>query len=316
MKPSVAIVVLNWNQRDLTLDCLRSLSELDYPNYFNILVDNGSNDGTYEAVQSQFPDTKVIKKNMNLGFAEGNNVGIRYALREKADYILILNNDTIVEPSMLSTLVNVANSHPDIGMVGPAIFYDDPPGMIFSVGSYVKWAQGTIEHRGMREYINPIDLSSSPEPADFLVGCGVLVSKQCLEAIGLLNNAYYLNYEDVEWGIKAWRHGFRVLCVTSGTMWHKVSASLGRASPANTYYMTRNSLLFFWRNAPSHIRLLSVSRILLRTLRTIAAWTLKSQYHNQPFQRKRDANLMALRDFFLGRFNKMGSDVAKICYSD
>jgi GT2 family glycosyltransferase len=151
---------------------------------------------------------------------------------------------------------------------------------------------------------------------DFIVGCGVLVSRRLIEVVGVLDAQYYLNYEDVEWGIRARHYGFKVLYVPQAIMWHKVSATLGQASPANTYYMTRNALLFFWENTPLHLRWLPVSRIIIRTLRTITAWRFKPQYANESFVRKRKANILALRDFFLGRFDKMGSDVIQVCYGD
>jgi GT2 family glycosyltransferase len=149
---------------------------------------------------------------------------------------------------------------------------------------------------------------------DFIVGCGLLVRRELIERIGALDPAYYLNFEDVEWGIRAGRAGYKVLYAPRAMLWHKVSATLGQASPANTYYMTRNGLRFFWQHAPGPLRWLATARLLLRTVRTVSAWTLKRQYHAPVFRRKRSANLLALRDFFLDRFGAMGPDVYRICY--
>jgi GT2 family glycosyltransferase len=279
-----------------------------------IVVDNGSTDGSASRIGTAFPEVEVLELDANLGYAGGNNVGLTYALAVGADYILILNNDTLVHPSMLAELIAIIEEFPQIGMAGPTMYCVDPANVLFAAGSFIHWARGSLRHRGMFEPATRYAQITQPGPVDFIVGCGVLVQRKVIEAIGGYNPAYYLNFEDVEWGVKAWQAGFEVWHVPQAMMWHKVSATLGRASPANTYYMTRNALLFFWRNAPDHLRWLAISHILLRTLRTISAWTLKPRYHQDGFRRKRDANLLALRDFFQGRFGEMGPDVARICY--
>ena len=314
LPPKATIVILNWNNASDTLECLASVVKLRYDNYDVVVVDNGSTDGSVVTIRGKYPSVTILENCENLGYAEGNNVGIRHAMQAGADYVLILNNDTLVAPTMLTELVRVAESSHDIGMVGPTVYCTDPADRLFAAGSFVLWNRGDLCHRGMFEPAGPYTKAGSPEPVDFIVGCGVLVRRQLIEVAGVFDPLYYLNYEDVEWGIRARRYGFKVLYVPQAIMWHKVSASLGLASPANTYYMTRNALLFSWKNAPARLRWLTVSTIILRTLRTIGAWTLKPQYQEPIFQRKRTANLLALRDFFLGRFGEMGPDVARICH--
>src|SRR5206468_3064279 len=131
--------------RDLTLDCLESLAQLDYPNYRVLVVDNGSYDGTSEAIRSQYPGVSVLENSENLGFAEGNNVGIRQALAEGADYVTLLNNDTVIDPQMLSALISVADSDEKIGIVGPMIYYYSDPEVIWSAGNAIDWRTGTLE---------------------------------------------------------------------------------------------------------------------------------------------------------------------------
>lgn len=312
MSPSVSIVVLTWNGRDLTLDCLSSLSSLEYPNRQVIVVDNGSSDSTVKAIRDQFPDVSVIRNNSNLGFAEGNNIGIRYALKHSADYVLILNNDTLVAPNMLAKLVDLAESKPEIGMVGPQVHCLDQADTLFAAGSFISWAKGTIWHRGMFEPARLLTDVGDPEPVDFITGCGLLVRRQLIETAGILDPAFYLNFEDVEWSVRARHHGFEIWYEPQSIMWHKISASLGRGSAQNTYYMTRNALMFFSRNAPARLRWLAVSRIIARTILTVAAWSLRSRYRTATFRSKRNANLLALRDFFLGRYGEMGEDVARL----
>ncbi|MBN1217557.1 MAG: glycosyltransferase family 2 protein [Anaerolineae bacterium] len=312
--PLVYIVILNWNNAPDTIACLESVSNLDYSNHHPLVVDNGSIDDSVARIRASQPSIEILELKNNLGYAAGNNAGIHRALNTGAEYILVLNNDTLVAPGMLTELVGVAESNPKIGMVGPTMYCIEPPNTLFAAGCFIEWAKGETQNRGMFQPAITYPELKHPEPVDFIAGCGVLVRRELIETIGGLAPDYYLNFEDVEWAVRARRHGFEVWYAPQAIMWHKVSATLGQASPANTYYMTRNVLLFFWQNAPIHLRWLAVLRILIRTLRTISAWTLKTQYKTHAFRRLRQANMLALRDFFMGRFGQMGSDVITVCY--
>lgn len=313
--PLVSIVILSWNNSQDTIECLSSVLGLSYPNYSILIVDNGSTDDSVRKIRDRYADIEIIETYTNLGYAEGNNVGIRHAIRSKADYILVLNNDTLVETNMLTELVQVAESNLDVGMVGPTMYCTSPNDRLFAAGSFVLWRQGSLNHRGMFELPGSYVSRSNPELVDFIVGCGVLVSRIMIEEIGLLESKYYLNFEDVEWGVRANRNGFKVLYAPKAIMWHKVSATLGLASPANTYYMTRNALLFFWENAHSFLeRWWVVLQIIFRTLRSVVAWTLKSKYREKTYKQKSKANILALRDFTLGHYGEMGKDVNNVCY--
>lgn len=313
-EPHVAIVILNWNQPGLTLDCLASLADIDYENYTILVVDNGSVDASVAQIRAAYPGIDILALPTNLGYAEGNNRGIEQALAAGADFVLILNNDTLVAPDMLSRLVAFAVAHPGLAIAGPTVYCMEPPTTLFDTGGTIAWRDGMVHHRSLYTPEVSYALPTAPEPVDFVTGCGVLVSRRFIEVAGPLDPRYYLNFEDVEWCVRAIRLGFEVWYVPQARLWHRVSATLGVASPANTYYMTRNALLFFWNNAPWHTRPLAMSHVLVRTLRTIGAWSLRRAYRSDVFRRKRDANLLALRDFCLGRWGCMGADVARICY--
>ena len=141
----------------------------------------------------------------------------------------------------------------------------------------------------------------------------MLVRAEFLDAAGLLDPDYFFNYEEVAWAVRGRRAGFTSWCVPEARMWHKISASLGSASPANTYYMTRNALRFFWSNAAGGARIEAVARILWRTARTVGAWTLKPAYRSPVYRRRALANLLAIRDFLRGRYGPMGHGVARVC---
>ena len=315
MTPSVAVIVLNWNNAPDTLACLESLHRMDYPAFRLIVVDNGSTDDSCERIVAQHPTVELLATGANLGYAEGNNVGIRHALTQPVDYICVLNNDTVVAADFLVALVTEAESAPEIGMVGPKMYFADPPNMIFAAGSMILWSSGELNQRGMGQLENPTTpIYVVAEDVDFIVGCGVLVKRQVIEQIGIFDPEYYLNFEDVDWCVRMHQAGYRVRYTPNALLWHKVSATLGQASPANTYYMTRNGLRFFHRHTAGIWRWLTPLMIVARTLRTVAAWTVKACYRDDSHRRKRAANLFALRDFVLRRVGRMGEDVARVCY--
>lgn len=305
INPLVYVVILNWNNAADTLECLASLQSADYRPYETIVVDNGSTDGSVKKIKSAFPDIHQIELESNLGYAAGNNAGIQYALDSGADYVLVLNNDTIVETNMIQELVAFAETNENIGMIGPKMYCYQPADTIFATGSFIDWSRGETSNRDMFLPTTDIDNGLKPEQVDFIAGCGVLVSRKLLDEVGFLDPEYYLNYEDVDWGVRAQRKELEVWYHPNAVLWHKVSASMGQASPMNTYYMTRNALLFFWKNSPPGYRWRAILRITLRTLRTIGVWTIRPKYWNESFRNLRTANIMALRDFSRGNFGEM-----------
>jgi GT2 family glycosyltransferase len=314
MAPRVVIIVLSWNNAPDTLACLESLSEIDYPNYTVLVVDNGSTDDSVVQIRTHFSEIEVLEVGSNLGYAEGNNVGLRHGLKGESDYLCVLNNDTILAPGCLEALVEEAESSPDIGMVGPKMYFYEPSDMVFAAGSIIDWRRGRLVHRGIwqkESETGPLH-SDAAEDVDFIVGCCILVRRDLLESIGLLDRRYYLNFEDVDWCVRARQARYRVRYTPKALLWHKVSASLGQASPRNTYYMTRNRLLFFWTNLNGWSRWRAIAHIVARNIGHTAAWTLKHEYRVST-RAKRDTNVLAFRDALLGRFGKMGEDVEEAC---
>jgi GT2 family glycosyltransferase len=313
--PLVAIVILNWQNAPDTIECLASVAGLSYQNYQTIVVDNGSKDNSVRAIRAAFPGVNLIALPENLGYAAGNNVGILQAVNSGADYLFVLNNDTLLTPDILQQLVKVAEANPQVGMVGPKMYCYQPKDAIFAAGSMIQWWQGDIYHRGMFLTDAAWNDPPQPEPVDFITGCGVLVRRSLIETVGVLDTSYFLNYEDVEWCVRAQGQGFAIWYAPEAVMWHKVSATLGESSPANTYYMTRNSLYFFWHHLTTINRWLTISRIIIRTLYTTLTWSVRKQYRNRRYYRLRQANLLALRDFFRGKSGQMEDDVAAVCYN-
>jgi GT2 family glycosyltransferase len=315
----VYILIVNWNQASLTIECLESVFQSESVPFRVLIVDNGSTDGSPQQICRAFPQIEVLEAGENLGYSEGNNLGLRYALENGASYVLLLNNDTVVDPQMLSRLMQAAESDPSIGIVGPTHFYFDSPTTIWGADNHILWTQGVPHRARMGEIVS---LKGLPEgdnqlvEADYIDTCAALVRADVFRRVGLLDGRYFINYDDADFGLRTRAAGYRVVYCPAAKMWHKVSAAMGQASPATTYYITRNEMLLFSSHARGTARLLAVLRLFARTLRTLGAWTIKPAYRRDALiQRKRDAKLYAMRDFVLGRFGKMGPDVARACYA-
>ncbi len=241
MEPRVLIIILNWNGYIYTKDCLGSLRNLNYPNFQVIVVDNGSTDGSVEKLKAEFPDILLIGNKENLGFTGGNNAGMREALKSDPSYIMLLNNDTVVDRDMLSELVRVIGSDPKIGMVGPKIYYYDRKDVVWSAGT---WHDRLLHRfkligRGQKDR----GQFSKQRDVDELTACAMLIRREVIEKIGYLNDDYFRTSEDSEYCIRAKRAGYRLVFVPTSVIWHKVSSTTGgEESAQNVFYSTRNTL--------------------------------------------------------------------------
>jgi GT2 family glycosyltransferase len=242
-KSFVAIIVLNWNGYKDTEECIESLLRLEYTNYKIIIVDNASSDNSVTLLRNKFADITIIENKDNLGYAEGNNVGIRYAFLEGCDYVWILNNDTIVDPYALAKLIDVAESDVSVGILGSKICYYDAPDILWFAGGYINWDSFETPHVGIKEK----DCGQYDEvmDCDRITGCSMLVSRRFCEEVGLMDSAYFIYVEEVDWCIRAWSCNFRVVYVPDSKVYHKVSRSvksIGSLQNVFIYYKVRNTL--------------------------------------------------------------------------
>jgi GT2 family glycosyltransferase len=246
--PRVAVIVLNWNGKALTLDCVRSLLEIHTPNVEIVVVDNASSDGSAGAVAQAFRDRVVVLANdENLGFARGNNVGIGYALERGADYVLLLNNDTVVDPRLIDALLRPF-SDASVGVTGPKVYYYTPPDRIWSAGGEVLLARGVSRHIGIRE--KDRGQFDEPRDVDYVTGCALMAKREVFEAVGLLDPTYVAYYEDADLCMRARRAGFRIVYAPDGKVWHKISASTGgQVSRRKITRKLKSTWIFFRRYA-------------------------------------------------------------------
>lgn len=282
MNPKVTIIITNWNGWQDTLECLESLYQIKYPNYDIILVDNNSEDNSILKIKeycegrikikSKFlkynPNNKpievieytneesenecnsinkgiiLIKNNANYGFAEGNNIGIRYALNSSnSDYVLLLNNDTVVDKKFLEELVKVSESDTTIGFVSPKTYYynfDNRHDVINFAGGSLNMFKGQSQSIGANE----IDKGQYDKikTVEYGEGSCLLIKREVLEKIGLFDTKYFAYWEEADLCTRGHKAGYRSIYVPKAKIWHKVSASTD--DPTKLYYYTRNKFWF------------------------------------------------------------------------
>lgn len=249
--PHIFIVILNWNGIEDTLFCLNSLSALRYSSLDVLVVDNGSTDDSLERlrVHNAKYRLKLLETRRNLGYAGGNNVGTRYALQHGADFVLLLNNDTAVASDFLDRLVEAAWEHPDAGVFSPRIMYLDEPKRVWFDGARWIPSSGRLEWPGQGELEDALKVGD--HATDYACGAALFFRAELARQIGLLDEAFFLVWEEVDWCFRAREAGWRVLMVPSAKVWHKIGVSFGsESSPLRTYFSIRNELLWFSRHAP------------------------------------------------------------------
>jgi GT2 family glycosyltransferase len=296
MAPSVLIIVLCHNRVDVTLACLQSLRKMQYANATILLIDNASHDDTAALVGLHYPEALVLETGENYGFAAGNNIGLRYAIEHGYDYALLLNNDTEVMPDFLSGLVAAAEADPSIGVAGPTIYYYDRPDTVWTTGGIIDWQRGDAHMRDLNRRGLRWPIQAAPSDVDFVSGCAMLCKRDVLERAGLLDERFFLYFEETEWCVRVLRAGYRIVHVPAAQIYHKIAPDEQADRPHVHYYMVRNRLLFL---SATH----AGGRAWLHTLfvdyaRTLASWSLKPKWRYMRPQRK--VMLRAIRDYFTG----------------
>jgi len=244
-------IILNYNNYLDTKECIESIRRSSQPVNCIVLIDNGSIDGSINELEKEYEldsKIKIIKSKTNLGFARGVNLGIKQALTNNAKYILLVNNDAIIDIECLNNLCKVCKKNKNIGIVGPRIFYFRDSGRIWQGGGYFsKLKSGVIVPE--KNLLAKQCMTNIEKEVDFLSGCVMLVSRMVFEKIGLFDEDFFFYSEDVDFCLRAKKAGFKLFYVPSATAWHKISnINKDRTSPFVLYHLSRSRLIMLHKN--------------------------------------------------------------------
>lgn len=265
----VSIIILNWQSPEETIECLKSLKKLDYPNFEIILVDNGSQDDSVKIIEKFLKNYSkkilFLKNKENLGYAAGNNAAIKMVLKKKSDYILLLNNDTIVTSNFLKELVKFAERNPKVGIISPKIYnLEKGAHKVWFAGGKINWLIGKAYHIEK-------DLKEEKPKQSIAPGCAMLIKREVFKDIGLLPEEYFFYLEDTDFCLKAKEKGWEVVYYPKVHIFHKAEQ---KHSLFTLYYYQRNRILLTKKFAPFYFLVLCYLYWLLKIIRHAVLYLL------------------------------------------
>jgi GT2 family glycosyltransferase len=248
----VSIITVNFNQSLVTEELLLSIASTNtYPNIEIIVVDNGSKVNDIPALIHKYPDVKFIRSDINLGFAGGNNIGVKEA---NGEYLFFVNNDTEFTPGLVQTLAAVLDDNPNVGMVSPKLMYFDKPDMIQYAG-FTPMNYYTARNHCIGQFETDLgQYNNICGPTGYVHGAAMMVKKEAMDKGGLMAENFFLYYEEMDWCDHIKKAGYQVWVDTRAAIYHKESVSVGKISGLKEYFMNRNRILFIRRNASAMAR--------------------------------------------------------------
>ena len=297
--PHVAVIILSWNRKDDTIETIRSLVKCKTKGFrLEILVvDNGSADDSVEAIRKlKIKNLKLKINKSNLGFAEGNNIGMRDALKRGFDYIALLNDDTSVDVNLVKNIIVEHKNHPDAGAISPKIYF--AKGFEYhkkytdsELGKVIWYAGGDIDWNNIYGSNHGVDVVDHGQfdkvrETDFATGCFVMYKANVLKEVGLYDKRFFAYMEDADHAQRIKKAGYKVLYSGKGWLWHKVSQSSGIGSELNDYFLTRNRMIFGMRYAS------------LRTKFALLRESIKLLLSGRKWQK------IGIKDYYLGNLGK------------
>jgi len=267
-KEKTAIIILNYNGLPYILDCIYSLYQPSTINHQSliIIVDNGSTDKSVAIIKRKFPKIKIIKNKRNIGYAKGNNVGIKWALKNNFDHIMLLNPDTIVGKNFLKPLLLLLRSNKKIGIVSPVLKGKEGNKTIFALGAKFNSVLGRTEH---------IHLKKPPDNCleqEMVSGCAMMIRKEVFERIGLLDKRFFLYFEDSDFCLRAGKAGFKVYVEPKSLVLHKTSLSLGGLSLKKIRYVFCSNFLFILKCVKPYFWPIAFNYLIVLALKMIIDW--------------------------------------------
>lgn len=237
-EPKVTILILNWNGCQKTIKCLKSLQKITYHNYQIVVVDNGSIDNSVEKIKDKFPHIALIQNKKNLGFAAGNNVGIKYALKSGADYVFLLNNDTVAEPEFLGELIKIGEGNANVGAVQCKILRENDHTIVDSVGQVFFPVRGAKDIQS-----GDPDEGKFDEVQEIFGACAAaaLFKSKIFKEVGMFEEDFFCIFEDVDLSWRIRLAGYRILLAPKSVVYHERGVS-GKSTSQSRYYASRNQL--------------------------------------------------------------------------
>jgi GT2 family glycosyltransferase len=254
MSPFLSIILVNYKNPDITIDSVHSIAQSTFRDYQIIIIDNESSAESVTKLTTRCPDCVIIPQKENIGFAEGNNVGIQYALQSGSEMILFLNNDTVVDKDLLKNLIETARRSSEIGVVGAKIYYFGSSGTLWYAGGRFNIRKAIAVHDGMKRKDSP-EFNIERE-TDFVTGCCLLTKKNVIEKIGTLDGRFFMYYEDSDFCIRARKAGYSIIYQPRAVLHHKVSSSAEWDSPLYLYFNLRNKILFVTKHNTTFVRII------------------------------------------------------------
>jgi len=290
--PLVSIITINYNESSVTLDMLQSLKEAEYHNVEVIVVDNASPNDDPDIIKKRFPNVNLIKSKKNLGFAGGNNLGVRAA---KGDYLLFINNDTIVPKNFIGPLVETLEQDHTIGMVSPKIKFHWDDSLIQYAG-YTPMNKWTIRNHSIGYHEKDDGRFDKEGETASIHGAAMMVPRKIIDEVGMMTEIYFLYYEEHDWAEMIKRAGYKIYYQPKSYILHKESIATGKFSPLKTYYISRNRILFARRNFKSKELLVSLLfQVFVSIPKNTLTFLLKRQYeHLKAFRSALSWNLRHL----------------------
>lgn len=316
----ILTIILNWNGKEDTLDCLQSLYEAD-GNASILVVDNGSQDDSLQAIQERFPSTNCLQLKENLGYAGGNNEGILWGLKRGFDYFFLLNNDTLVAPDLFEKFAESLEKYPSVGIFGSKVYLKSDPMRLDHLGGNWSAKKGKLEFIGMR-VLDDGNTFEIPISLDYVCGAGFLVSRAVFEQIGLFDPRYFLYWEENDFCFRARKAGFGIQVCPKAKIWHAVSSSTSKEGKLFAmYFFWRNYLLWLENNITWRKKWKAYCQIAVEVGKRCIKFPIKYfLVYSLPRIRKEEVNvekkkqlkqsmalLCGIRDYFLRRFGKGSS---------
>jgi GT2 family glycosyltransferase len=300
VSPRVCVVICNYNGKADTLACLESLRHDTYPDKQIVLIDNGSTDGSAEAVAATFAEVSIVRMPLNGGFTGGNNVGLRRAMNAGAKYVFWLNNDTTIEPTTIEELVRAAEEHGEFALLTPMIHYAADPSRPWFAGSALDLEHGVAVHDNTVPPAPDAPIQEIP----WSTGCAMFAPAELMSRLGGFDERFFLYWEDVDLSLRVRATGRRIGLVPSARIYHKVSATASRLRGMSRYYYVRNSLLLVHRHASRARRWRALARVFAARSRE----ALREMRHEREDRLTSPwMTLRAFGDYLTGRYGRVVS---------